>query len=192
MGSGTDRLRDAILQRGRVEGPLLKVDDFLNHRIEPDLIRAVGADLAARFEHRRPDLVLTAEASGIPPAMETAAALGVPCVYAKKYPRGDDVRPSYVREVASPTKGVEYRIEVAHRVLPAGSSVLVVDDFLSRGRTAEALGEIVVEARSDLVGFAFVVEKAFMDGRARLERHGWTVESAAIVTGLEDGVISLA
>lgn len=155
-------------------------------------MRAVGADLAARFASQAPDLVLTAEASGIPPALEVAAVLDIPCVYAKKYPRGDDVRPSYVREVASPTKGVEYRIEVARRMLPSGSAVLVIDDFLSRGRTAEVLGEILLEAECRPVGFGFVIEKAFMDGRGRLETHGWDVESVAIVTSLEDGIIRLA
>jgi len=192
MSTGTDLLRTAILEHGRVEGPLLKVDDFLNHRVEPLLMRAVGQHIAERFSDARPDLILTAEASGIPPAQETAAALGIPFVYAKKYPRSDDVRPSHVREVSSPTKGVEYRVEVSHRVLPAGLRVLVVDDFLSRGRTAESLGEIIVEADCTPIGFAFVIEKAFMDGRGRLEGHGWSVDAVATVLSLEDGAIQLA
>lgn len=192
MTTGRDLLHAAILERGRVEGPLLKVDDFLNHRVEPLLMRAVGEHIARAFADQAPDLVLTAEASGIPPAQETAAALGIPYVYAKKYPRGDAVRPAWVREVSSPTKGIEYRVEVAHRVLQPGASILVVDDFLSRGRTAEALGEIVEESGCRPVGFAFVIEKAFMDGRERLERHGWAVDSVAIVTSLDGDTIDLA
>lgn len=189
MTTGSELLRDAILDRGRVEGPLLKVDDFLNHRVEPPLMKAVGAEIAGRFADATPELVLTAEASGIPPAQETAAALGIPYVYAKKYPHGDAVRPAWVRAVSSPTKGVEYRVEVAHRVLSPGTTVLVVDDFLSRGRTAEALGEIIQEAGCRSAGFGFVIEKAFMDGRARLEGHGWRVESVAIVSSLDGGMI---
>lgn len=192
MSSGSDLLRTAIEQRARVDGPLLKVDDFLNHRIEPALIRAVGIELAERFAATEPDVVLTAEASGIPPALETAAALGIDCIYAKKYPRDGTQRPAYVREVSSPTKGVEYRVEVTHRALPSGLRVLVVDDFLSRGRTAEALGEIVVEAGCRPCGFGFVIEKGFMDGRARLEVHGWTVDSLAVIRSLTDGLIELA
>ena len=191
MTTGTDLLRAAVLERGRVEGALLKVDDFLNHRIEPPLMRAIGTEIAGQFRDPVPDLVLTAEASGIPPALETAAALGVDCVYAKKYPRDGRIRPAHVREVSSPTKGVEYRVEVAHRVLPAGLVVLVVDDFLARGRTAEALGEIVEGAGSTLAGLAFVIEKAFMNGRAELEAHGWRVESLVAVTALDDGTITL-
>ncbi len=151
----------------------------------------IGQTLATTFAATAPELVLTAEASGIPPALATGAALGIPVVYAKKYPRSDAVRPAYVREVSSPTKGVEYRVEVARRVLPEGTRVLVIDDFLSGGRTAEALGEIVAEAESVLVGLGFVIEKAFMEGRGRLEAHGWHVESVAVVTSLENGVVSL-
>jgi xanthine phosphoribosyltransferase len=186
-GPGAAALRRAVLERGRVEGPLVKVDDFLNHRVEPDLMAAIGADLAALFPV--PDLILTAEASGIPPALLAASALGVPMVYAKKYPRSHSVRPTHVRVVGSATKGEEYRIEVAHRVLPAGSRVVVIDDFLSGGRTAEALGEIVEEAGCTLVGFGFVIEKAFAEGRARLEGRGWSVAALLQILSIEGGLV---
>ena len=178
-----------MVERGRVEGTIVRVDDFLNHRVEPDLIAAVGVDLAATFGSAEPDLVLTCEASGIPPALATAASLGVPMVYAKKYPRTPSDRPSYVREVSSPTKGTEYRVEVARRALADGHRVLVVDDFLARGRTAEALGEIVEEAGSAVAGFGIVIEKAFMEGRSRLEAHGWRVEALVRITSLDGGVV---
>lgn len=177
-------LADAIVERGRVEGLLIKVDDFLNHRVEPGLIRAIGRAISEQFRESRPDLVLTAEASGIAPAVAAADHLGVACVYAKKYPRYASERPAYAREVASPTKRADYRVEVAHRVLPSGASVLIVDDFLSRGRTAEALGEIVEEAGGSVVGFGFAIEKGYMEGRDRLESRGWRVESLVIVTDL--------
>ncbi len=186
-GSGAALLRRAVTERGRVEGPLVKVDDFLNHRVEPDLMAAIGADLAALYPV--PDLVLTAEASGIPPALQTAAALGVPMVYAKKYPRSHSVRPTHVRVVGSATKGVEYRIEVARRVLPAGSRVVVIDDFLSGGRTAEALGEIVEEADGTVLGFGFVIEKAFAEGRGRLEARGWQVAALLRILSIEGGLV---
>jgi xanthine phosphoribosyltransferase len=189
--TGAVQLRAALVERARVEDSLLKVDDFLNHRVEPTLLAAIGDTLAVAFADTTPELVLTAEAGGIPPAMTTAAALDIPFVYAKKYPRSDAVRPAYVRTVSSPTKGVEYSVEVARKVLPPGCRVLVVDDFLSRGRTAEALGDIVSEAEAELVGLGFVIEKSFMEGRTRLEAHGWRVESVTIVTSLERGVVSV-
>lgn len=176
-----------IAARARIEGELLLVDEFLNHRVEPDVIHAVGDQLAQRFAAARPDVVLTSEAGGIAPALACAAELSLPMIYAKKYV-GPGNRYTYAREVASPTKGTEYRVEVARRVLAPGTRVLIVDDFLSRGRTAEALGDIAEEASCDLVGFGFVIEKTFQGGRRRLEDRGWQVESLVIVESMTDGV----
>ena len=82
--------------------------------------------------------------------------------------------------MVSPTKGTEYRVEVSRRVLGAGHRVLIVDDFLSGGRTAEALGEIAEEAACTVVGFGFAIEKSFQRGRERLANHGWRVRSCRI------------
>ncbi|MFH1329993.1 MAG: phosphoribosyltransferase family protein [Actinomycetota bacterium] len=188
--TGTQLLRTAILERARVEGTLLRVDDFLNHRVDPDLIAAVGADLAARFAAAAPQVVLTAEASGIPPALTCALSLGVPMVFAKKYlgPGGSDV---VAREVYSPTRGMEYRVEVSRRALFPGERLVVVDDFLAGGRTAEALGEIAEEAGCTVAGFGFAIEKTFQEGRGRLLAHGWRVEALAPVVSLEGGRVVL-
>jgi len=191
MGRGRDALRKAVLNAGRVEGSLLLVDGFLNHRVNPELLGEIGAELAEHFAPLAPDVVVTAEASGIPPALTCAAHLGVDLVYAKKY-LGPGDRNVFFREVASPTRGMEYRVEVARRVLPPGSRVLIVDDFLAGGRTAEALGEIAEEAGCTLVGLGFAVEKTFTGGRVRLEAHGWEVESLVAVASLEGGVVTLA
>lgn len=182
------RLRTAVLERGRIEGPLLKVDDFLNHRVDPGILYDIGAALASRFA--APDLILTAEASGIPPAAAVALHVGVPFVYAKKF-LGPGDRRAFAREVHSPTRGIEYRVEVSRRVLGAGLRVLVVDDFLSGGRTAEALGEIAEEAACEVLGLGFVVEKAFTGGRDRLTAHGWHVEALIRVGSLAAGTIDL-
>lgn len=177
-------LRTAVAERARVEGNLVLVDEFLNHRVEPEVIASVGKEFAEAFTPLNPDLILTAEASGIPPAMACSHEMGVPMVYAKKY-LGTGDRYSFAREVTSPTKGVEYRVEVARRVLPPGQRVIIIDDFLARGRTAEALGEIVTEAGCELLGFGFAIEKQWQGGRERLERHGWTVHSVVELVSLE-------
>lgn len=179
-----------VASRARVDGDLIRVDDFLNHRVEPDIIRAVGRALAAHYRAVAPDLVLTAEASGIPPGLVCALELGVPLVYARKY-LGTGARHAFWREVVSPTKGVEYRVEVARRVLPPGRRVLIIDDFLSGGRTAEALGEITEESGSEPVGFGFVIEKRFQAGRERLERHGWDVSALVTVISIAGGTLEL-
>jgi xanthine phosphoribosyltransferase len=165
----------------------LLVDEFLNHRVDISVMTAVGRDLGRVLGPIAPDLLLTAEASGVPPAQACATELGIPFVYAKKY-LGPGTRYSFFREVVSPTKGTEYRVEIARRVLPAGLRVAIVDDFLAGGRTAEALGEIVEEAGSEVIGFAFVIEKAFAGGRDRLEAHGWPVRALLRIASLEGGI----
>lgn len=167
------------------------VDEFINHRVDPTVMRAVGEETAALLAPRRPDVLLTAEASGIAPAVLAAQVLGLPMIYAKKF-LGTGTRYSHAREVTSPTKGVEYRVEVARRMLTPGQRVGIVDDFLSGGRTAESLGEIVEEAGGEVAGYCFVIEKVFMDGRLRLERHGWAVDALVRIESIDGGQIRLA
>jgi xanthine phosphoribosyltransferase len=183
-------LRTAVQDLSRVEGTLIMVDEFLNHRVEPDVIRDVGVSLASWAAPLLPSLVLTAEASGIPAALSCALELDVPLVYAKKFVTSGD-RASFVREVASPTKGVEYRVEVSRRVLAPGLRIAIIDDILAQGRTAEALGEIVEEAGGTVVGFGFAMEKAFMTGRQRLEAHGWDVHAVVEVEAINGGSVTL-
>jgi len=183
-------LHTAVVERARVEGNLVLVDEFLNHRVEPGVIASVGRSLAEAFSDLSPDLILTAEASGIPPAMACSHTMGVPMVYAKKY-LGTGDRYSFAREVTSPTKGVEYRVEVARRVLPPGLRLIIVDDFLARGRTAEALGEIATEAGCELLGFGFAIEKCWQGGRERLERHGWKVHSVVELESIEGSTVTI-
>ena len=183
-------LRKIVATQARVEGDLVLVDEFLNHRVDPVIITEIGRQFATLFAPSRPDLVLTSEASGIAPAVTCGVEMGLPVVYAKKY-LGTGDRYSYWREVVSATKGVEYRVEVARRVLPHGSRVLVIDDFLSVGRTAEALGEITEEAGAELIGFGFVIEKRWREGRTRLENHNWQVSSLVEVASVANGHIEL-
>ncbi len=164
------------------------VDEFLNHKVDPGVMRGVGTALADLIKPWEVDLILTAEASGIPPALACALHLDLPVVYAKKYV-GPGTRYTFAREVASPTKGTEYRVEVSRRVLEPGARLAIVDDFLSGGRTAEALGEIALEAGCQPLGFAFAIEKSFAPGRDRLEDRGWTVKSLVKVASIEDGVV---
>lgn len=181
-------LQTVIRERARVEGELIMVDGFLNHRVDPKVIRDVGNDLAYLIKPWDADVILTAEASGIPPALSCALQVNLPVIYAKKY-IGAGSRHTFAREVASPTKGTEYRVEVSRRVLEPGARVAVIDDFLAGGRTAEALGEIALEAGCRPVGFAFAIEKSYAPGRARLERHGWLVSSLVRVAAIAAGTI---
>lgn len=170
---------------------ILKIDHFLNHRIEPAFMAALGAALAERLAPFSPDLVLTAEASGIAPALATATALGAPLVYAKKY---DPVveQPELSRVVPSPTKGGDVRLVISARYLTPGLRVAIVDDFLANGRTALALAEIVADAGSATVAAGFVVEKLFQRGREPLAALGIPIVSLAQVARLEGGRVIMA
>lgn len=167
------------------------VDRFLNHRVDPAVMTSVGVDIAGWLADRRADLLLTAEASGIPPALAAGREMGLPMVYAKKY-LGPGERYTFSREVSSTTKGTEYRVEVARRVLEPGLRVAIIDDFLSGGRTAASLGEIAEEAGCEVVGAIFVIEKTFAGGRKLLESHGWDVHALVQITSLDGGGVGIA
>ncbi len=169
----------------------MRVDGFLNHRVDPDVIASVGRDIAKRIAPHGADVLLTAEASGIPVAVAAALEARLPVVYAKKY-LGPGTRYSFAREVTSPTKGTEYRVEVFRHALVPGSRVVIVDDFLSGGRTAQALGEIAEEAGCEVISLVFAIEKTFMPGRSLLEAHGWDVEAIVQITSIADGTVHVA
>jgi xanthine phosphoribosyltransferase len=173
-----------------VDDRILKIDHFLNHRIEPALMAAIGHELAARLRPLRVDLVLTAEASGIAPALATTMALNVPMIYAKKYSPEVEA-PALSRVVPSPTKGGQTRLVISARYLPPGARVALVDDFLANGRTAVALAELVTQAGAELVAAAFVVEKLFQQGRAGLVERHIPIIALAQVERLEQGRVVL-
>ncbi|MBA3943523.1 MAG: xanthine phosphoribosyltransferase [Herpetosiphonaceae bacterium] len=180
-------LVERILREATVEGDrILKIDHFLNHRIEPEFMSAMGAALADRIRSCAPDLLLTAEASGIAPTLATALALNVPMVYAKKYAPVVEP-PALSRIVPSPTKGGDTRLVVASRYLAAGMRVALIDDFLANGRTALALAEIVAEAGAHVVVAGFLVEKLFQAGRGPLVERGIPIATLAQVERLADG-----
>lgn len=177
-------LERRILEAGRVQSQLVMVDSFLNHQTDPHLMTKVGKWLAERLGHF--DVAVTAEASGIPVAFATARAAGVNFIYAKKQNRRLDPELHLIRRISSPTKGGETWITIRKELLGTGRDVVIVDDFLSRGRTAEALGSMIEEGGNRLTGFGFAIEKTFTGGRALLESHGWGVKSAAIIESIKD------
>jgi xanthine phosphoribosyltransferase len=185
-------LVDRITHEGSViDGRLLKIDHFLNHRVDTAFMQQLGTELAARLAVFAPDLILTAESSGIPPAMAAAAALNLPFVYARKYSQ-PPAAPVYTRLVPSPTRGGAAQLTIAARALPAGARVVIIDDFLSHGRTAAALAEMTAEAQAVPVGAGFVVEKCFEQGRTVLAARGIPIAVLAQVLDLSSGRPRLA
>ena len=190
-----EALKQRILAEGRNLGSgILKIDSILNHQIYPDLMLQMGEELAARFEGMKIDRILTAEISGIAPALMTAAALGVPVVYARKTKPITMFGPVLLETAPSHTKGVEVNLLVSAEFMPPNQDVLIIDDFLATGKTLRALVRIVEGAQSRVVGVGVVVEKTFEGGRSYMREKGYTmpIEALAVITNMDDGKIIFA
>lgn len=190
-----EALKQRILAEGRNLGSgILKIDSILNHQIHPDLMQQIGEALAARFEGMKIDRILTAEISGIAPALMTAAALGVPVVYARKTKPITMFGPVLLETAPSHTKGAEVNLLVSAEFMPPDQDVLIIDDFLATGKTLRALVRIVEGAQSRIVGVGVVVEKTFEGGRSYMREKGYTmpIEALAIITNMDDGKIIFA
>lgn len=187
-------LRQRILDEGLNLGRgILKIDSFLNHQLDAELMVSVGEEMARRFAHLKPDRILTAEVSGIVPAVMAARALGnIPVVYARKHKPITMREPVYLEVAPSHTKGGEVNLMVSPEFLHSGERVLIVDDFLASGRTIEALARIVQNAGAELVGITTVVEKTFERGRQALSHWGVPIEAMALITDMSEGAIVVA
>lgn len=188
-----EELKRRIRTEGRDLGKgILKVDSFINHQIDPDLMVRVGREMARQFADTDINKVLTAEISGIAPALATGHALDVPVVYARKTRPVTMTGPVFVEVAPSHTKGRDIFLMVSTEFLGPGDRVLVIDDFLATGATISALVRLVSHAEAELVGVGTVVEKAFEGGRATLEPLDVPIVSLAVVTDMTDGNITLA
>lgn len=186
-------LKDRIAREGRnLGGGILKVDGFINHQVDPVLMDECGREFAARFASVRATKVLTAEISGIAPAVTTALHLGVPVVYARK--TRPITMPDQVLLTLAPshTKGRTVELIVSPEYLSRGDRVLIIDDFLASGATILGLARLALAAGAAVVGIGAVIEKAFEGGRGVLAPLGVPIEALAIVTDMRDGRIVLA
>jgi len=187
-------LKDRIRAEGVYLGDgILKIDGILNHQMDPNLIKAMGEEIANRFRNANPTRILTAEVSGIAPALMAALALNVPIVSARNHKPGPLYGPIFLETAPSHTKGGETNLMVAAEYLPAGERVLIVDDFLASGKTLLALARMIKEARCTLVGVVAVVEKAFEGGREALEtKYGARVDALATIIHMDEHQILFA
>lgn len=186
-------LKERILREGRNLGHgILKVDGFINHQVDPTLMMEAGRELAARFANVGATKVLTAEISGIAPALTTALALGVPLVYARKTKPVTMTDPVYVEAAPSHTKGISVFLMCSPEFLGPGDRILIIDDFLASGQTISALVRLVRHAGAELVGIGALIEKVFEGGRADLERLGVPLHALVTITDMLDGQIRFA
>jgi xanthine phosphoribosyltransferase len=179
-------LRDRILKDGQYLGDgILKVDSFMNHQIDPALMKQIGEELAGRFKNQNPTRILTAESSGIAPALVTAIELGVPVVYARKDQPITMKRNPFREKSVSHTHKKSVELIVSTEYLHKEDRVLIVDDFLATARTILSLVHLVEQSGAVLVGIASVIEKEFEGGRERLNHLNVPIVSLARIKSFE-------
>lgn len=186
-------LKDKILKEGiAVNEDILKVDSFINHQVDPELMEAIAKEFAAYFKEKGVTKVVTIESSGIAPALFTAKELGVPMVIFKKQPSkilNDDL---YQTIVTSFTKGTSYELTLSKKFIDESDHVLIIDDFLANGEAATGAIRLLRMAHATVAGVGILIEKSFQPGRAKLLDSGVDVYSLARIQKLGTDFISFA
>jgi len=186
-------LEDRIRQDGTVlPGNVLKVDNFLNHQIDPQLMDELGAEFARRFQDAGITKILTVESSGIAPAVMAGLHMGVPVIFARKHKSLTLTDNLYTAKVYSYTKQVNNDISIDRRFLKPDEKVLIIDDFLANGQAVQGLLDIAATANIKVAGVGVVIEKRFQKGHKMVEDAGIQLEALASIASFEDGQVIFA
>lgn len=184
-------LKDRILSDGvALEGGILKVDSFINHQMDPQLMMNIAREFVRRFEAHTIDKIITIEASGIAPAILVGYILNKPVLFIKKSVPST-MSDMICTEVFSFTKNRSYTVSVSRKYISAGEKLLFIDDFLANGNAAKGVAEIVSKAGATLVGMGFIIEKGFQQGRKTLAHLDLQIESLAIIESLDNCQIKI-
>lgn len=179
-------LEEKILQEGSIKpGNVLKIDSFLNHQIDIDIMRQLANEIKRRFQGKEVNKILTIEASGIAIATVLAEMYDVPVVFAKKSESANSTDNKYVAEAYSFTHKQMNKVFVSKPYLGTDDKVLIVDDFLADGQAMHALIDLVHQAGGAVVGIAVAVEKGQQNGGKILRSEGYQLESIAIVESMD-------
>lgn len=183
-------LKDKIVQEGKVlSDSVLKVDSFLNHQIDPQLMKEIGEEFANRYSDEVITKILTIESSGIAPATMLGLVIGAPVVFARKRKSLTLANNLYSSTVHSFTKNETNEISVSRDFLTADDNVLIVDDFLANGEAVKGLLDIAQQSGAKVVGVGIVIEKGFQQGGQLLRKQGIRVESLANIKSLSNGQV---
>ena len=186
-----DLLKKRILQDGKCfEGGILKVDSFINHQMDPILMKSIGVEFVRRFANKDFNKVMTIEARGIAPAIMVGYLLELPVVFAKKK-QPKTMENMISTTVRSFTKDREYNVCISKDFLNKEDRVLFIDDFLANGNAANGIISLIEQAGAQLVGMGFIIEKAFQHGGELLRKQGIHVESLAIIDSLDNCQIKI-
>ena len=179
-------LEEKILSDGTIkEGNILKIDNFLNHQIDIDIIRQIAYEIKRRFKGKEVTKILTIEASGIAIATLLGEIYDVPIVFAKKGETANSTDDKCIAQAYSFTHKKQNNVFVSKPYMLAGEKVLIVDDFLADGQAMGALVDIVHQAGAEVVGLAVAVEKGQQNGGKNLRAKGYQVESVAIIDSMD-------
>ena len=186
-GSVMKLLEQRIREQGQVRpGNVLKVDCFLNHQLDVELLDAIGAEFHRIFKDDGINKILTIEASGIAIACMTARHFGVPVVFAKKAKSRNIDGDVFTSTVHSYTYGRDYEITLAKKFLSPADRVLILDDFLANGKAMKGLLDVCQQAGCTVAGIGICIEKGFQPGGAELRAAGYKLASLAIVDAMDD------
>lgn len=184
-------LRQRILNEGRcLDGGILKVDSFVNHQLDPQLMMKIGEDFGQRFARLNINKIITVEASGIAPALMSGLSMNLPVIFAKKKHLSSMASGFYQTEVKSFTKQQFYPLIISKEYLKFGENILFIDDFLAHGNAAKGIINLCAQAGANIVGMGFMIEKRFQQGGIWLRDKGYHVESLAIIDSLKDNQIT--
>ena len=181
-------LKERIIKEGRVlPGNIIKVDGFLNHRIDTRLMRNIADEFGKYFNMDEVTMILTAEASGIALATMVAQRFDKPLLYAKKA-KSDNIEGGlYQSDIHSYTYKKKVTLLVSKEWFSSEEKVLIIDDFMANGEAMRGLCDIVTAAGATLVGIGCAVEKGFQGGGDRLRAAGYNLKSLAIIESAEPG-----
>lgn len=186
-------LEDRIRQDGTVlTGNVLKVDNFLNHQVDPQLMNELGQEFARRFQDAHITKILTVESSGIAPAVMAGLHLNVPVIFARKHKSLTLTDNLYTAKVYSYTKQVTNEISIDRRFLAADDRVLIIDDFLANGQAVQGLLDITKTAQITVAGVGVVIEKRFQKGHQMVTDAGIQLEALASIASFEAGQVIFA
>ncbi len=184
-------LMERIRKEGRVLGNgILKVDSLINHQVDPELMDACGADLAKRFEGLGATKILTAEISGIAPAIMTGLHMKLPVVYARKTRPVTMPDTVYLTIAPSHTKGHMVDLIISPEYLKKGEKVIIIDDFLASGATIRGLIRLAEAAGAKIVGIGSLIEKTFEGGRESLQSLKVPIEALVQISSMDNNQIT--
>ncbi len=184
-------LEDRIRKEGKLfPGNIVKVDGFINQKIDVSLLREMGKEFARLFKDEGVNKILTVEASGIAFACATGMEMGCDVVFAKKSGHKNIGNDLYSEKVFSYTKGVEYDIVVSKEHIGPSDRLLIIDDFMAVGNAAKGLVRMAEKAGCEVAGIGIVIEKGFQTGGKELREMGYRVESLAIIDKIDENGIT--